>query len=45
MTRGKGIYDDEGGSSEASAETRTEDADDVEEKTPDVDSGSGEPTA
>ncbi|MGE2834089.1 hypothetical protein [Mycobacterium sp. SMC-4] len=44
MTRGKGIYDDED-DSEASAKTRSEDPDRIEEKTPDVDSGSGEPTA
>lgn len=44
MTRGKGIYDDDD-ASDASAQTRAEPTEDVDEKTPDVDKGSGEPTA
>ncbi|UXA17701.1 hypothetical protein [Mycobacterium sp. SMC-4] len=47
MTRGKGIYDDEDGThtSSASAQNRVESDGDIDEKTPDVDKGSEEPTA
>ncbi|BBX19911.1 hypothetical protein [Mycolicibacterium duvalii] len=46
MTRGKGIYDDEHGSEKSASSTANSESDkDVDEKTPDVDKDSGEPTA
>lgn len=45
MTRGRGIYDDEVGSEASEPAESTKGGEGTDEDTPDVDEGSGEPTA